>query len=230
MSSGSASSELDTKTILDVLRCAFDEDEISITGSFSLNLVDQSIEEAKEENGVTEHQSTLVQNTVDALVKLIDIKSISPDTTSSSGDNELIKEWPLKDMGYLFEFIPYYVALQRAKISKDVLCQIFEYLTSERNKSAIVDNGLISRFSTRHQLPHGSPILPHENDIVENSYGHQQISRFEILNSLQKNERFIQIENLPQLRLVPPFVYHEKVNFLVTKNDGRIKLRYGSKF
>lgn len=38
------------------------------------------------------------------------------------------------------------------------------------------------------------------------------VLQFEILNSLQKNQRFMQIENLPQLRLAPPAVYHEKVN------------------
>nr|XP_025639801.1 uncharacterized protein LOC112734619 [Arachis hypogaea] len=95
--------------------------------------------------------------------------------------------------------------------------------------------------------PHGSPIPLHENDIAENSYGHQQISRvfthkslyikvmnfleilltlvmvlqFEILNSLQKNERFIQIENLPQLRLAPPAVYHEKVNKVIDFHAGK---------
>lgn len=35
--------------------------------------------------------------------------------------------------------------------------------------------------------------------------------QFEILNSLQKAQKSFQIENLPQLRLAPPVVYHEKV-------------------
>lgn len=35
--------------------------------------------------------------------------------------------------------------------------------------------------------------------------------QFEILNSLQKEPRLVQIENMPQLRLAPPAVYHEKV-------------------
>ncbi|XP_072089797.1 uncharacterized protein [Arachis hypogaea] len=158
-------------------------------------------------------------------------------------------------MGYLFEFIAYYVALQRAKISKDVLCQIFEYLTSERYSATnVLVHGLtpknketqvlalseilpdsdwdayvleLCESTQYHQIlykmptPHGSPIPLHENDIAENSYGHQQISRFEILNSLQKNERFIQIENLPQLRLAPPAVYHEKVNKVIDFHAGK---------
>ena len=35
--------------------------------------------------------------------------------------------------------------------------------------------------------------------------------QFEILTNLQKDKKAIQIENLPQLRLAPPAVYHEKV-------------------
>lgn len=35
--------------------------------------------------------------------------------------------------------------------------------------------------------------------------------QFEILISLQKDQRLVQIENMPQLRLAPPAVYHEKV-------------------
>lgn len=35
--------------------------------------------------------------------------------------------------------------------------------------------------------------------------------QFEILNNLQKHQRLVQIENMPQLKLAPPAVYHEKV-------------------
>lgn len=35
--------------------------------------------------------------------------------------------------------------------------------------------------------------------------------QFEILSNLQKDQRLFQIENIPQLRLAPPAVYHEKV-------------------
>lgn len=35
--------------------------------------------------------------------------------------------------------------------------------------------------------------------------------QFEILSNLQKAQRSLQIENLPQLRLAPPAIYHEKV-------------------
>ncbi|KAL2336271.1 hypothetical protein Fmac_010717 [Flemingia macrophylla] len=131
--------KLDTEATLDVLRCAFMEDEISNASPSSPDSTNKSIEEAKEKNdNVTETQNALVQNTVDALVQIIDMNIVPTDTTSSSGNDGLKKEWPSKDIGYLFEFIAYYVALQRAKVSKDVLCQMLEYLTSDSHFSTNV--------------------------------------------------------------------------------------------
>ncbi|XP_057454917.1 uncharacterized protein LOC130746339 isoform X2 [Lotus japonicus] len=127
--------ELDTEATLDVLRRAFVEDEISNACSSSPDSVDGPIEEAQKENNVAETQNTLVQNTVDALIQIIDMNIVPTDTTSFSADNELMKEWPSKDIGYMFEFIAYYVALQRAKVSKGVLCQMLEYLTSDNHFS-----------------------------------------------------------------------------------------------
>ncbi|KAE8703626.1 vacuolar protein sorting-associated protein 8-like protein isoform X2 [Hibiscus syriacus] len=80
-----------------------------------------------------------------------------------------------------------------------------------RNKSALTENGLVSSFPSRHLPAQGSTLHPHENDALDNSHGLQQISRFEILTNLQKDQRLAQIENLPQLRLAPPAIYHEKV-------------------
>lgn len=80
-----------------------------------------------------------------------------------------------------------------------------------RNKSALPENGLVNKVSARSRRAHGTSILhPHE-DLLENSYGLQQVSRFEILSSLQKDTKLVQIESMPQLRLAPPAVYHEKV-------------------
>ncbi|XP_054783316.1 uncharacterized protein LOC129290548 isoform X2 [Prosopis cineraria] len=125
--------ELDTEATLDVLRSAFIEDEISNSSPSSMDLVNRDDEGAKKGiHDITETQNLLVQNTVDALIRIID-KIVSPvDTTSISGDDGLVKEWPSnKDIGQIYEFIAYYVALQRAEVSKSVLFQILEYLTSE---------------------------------------------------------------------------------------------------
>ncbi|KAG5009010.1 hypothetical protein JHK87_017525 [Glycine soja] len=138
--------KLDTEATLDVLRCAFMEDGISNASSSSPDSANKPITEAKKENdNVNKTQNALVQNTVDALIQIIDMNIVPTDKTSSSGDDELIKDCPSKDIGYLFEFIAYYVALQRAKISKGVLCQILEYLTSD------------SQFSTNVSVQGSSP-------------------------------------------------------------------------
>ncbi|XVF33081.1 hypothetical protein REPUB_Repub17cG0137500 [Reevesia pubescens] len=80
-----------------------------------------------------------------------------------------------------------------------------------RNKSALTENGLVSSLPSRALPAQGSTLYPHENDSLDNSYGLQQISRFEILNNLQNDQSLAQIQNLPQLRLAPPAIYHEKV-------------------
>ncbi|CAJ1950547.1 unnamed protein product [Sphenostylis stenocarpa] len=127
--------KLDTEATLDVLRCAFLGDEISNACSASPDSANKPIEEERKEDNVTETQNALIQNTVDALIQIIDMNVVLTDTTFSSGDDGLTKEWPSKDIGYLFEFIAYYVSLQRAKISKGMLCQILKYLTSDSHFS-----------------------------------------------------------------------------------------------
>lgn len=51
--------------------------------------------------------------------------------------------------------------------------------------------------------------------------------QFEILANLQKNQRVIDIENMPQLRLAPPAVYHDKVtkgyHLLVGDSSGGVE-------
>ncbi|KAF4366492.1 hypothetical protein F8388_003730 [Cannabis sativa] len=80
-----------------------------------------------------------------------------------------------------------------------------------RNKSVLVEKGLVKKSSTRPQQTHGTTVYPHDHDLSDYANGLQQVSRFEMLNMLQKEQRFVQVENVPQLRLAPPAVYHEKV-------------------
>ncbi|XP_030535346.1 vacuolar protein sorting-associated protein 8 homolog isoform X2 [Rhodamnia argentea] len=95
------------------------------------------------------------------------------------------------------------------------------------SKSVLGENGLVSKLSSRRQQLQGANVLAsHEriNDALDNPYSLQQISRFDILNSLQKGQESIQIESLPQLRLAPPAVYHEKVkkatDFLIGESSS----------
>lgn len=82
----------------------------------------------------------------------------------------------------------------------------------QKTKGKTADQGLVTTTPSRSTRVQATSFLhPHELDAFENSGSHQ-ISRFEILNSLQKNQRLIQTDTMPQLRLAPPAVYHEKVN------------------
>ncbi|XWS31976.1 hypothetical protein CRYUN_Cryun23aG0121000 [Craigia yunnanensis] len=91
------------------------------------------------------------------------------------------------------------------------VCLAKKNTQKSRNKSAPTENGLVSSLSSRPLAAKGSILYPHENGALDYSCGLQQISRFETLSNLQKDQRLAQIENLPQLRIAPPAIYHEKV-------------------
>ncbi|PON75529.1 Guanine nucleotide-binding protein, beta subunit [Parasponia andersonii] len=137
--------ELDTEATLDVLRCAFVEDEIPQAGLSSHNLADTGME-MNEENISMESQKLMVQNTVDALIRILGKDMSQVDRSSSGGDEGSVKEWPsMKEIGHLFEFIAHYVACGSAKVSKRVLSQILEYLTSEDFQSSASAHSIISK-------------------------------------------------------------------------------------
>ena len=124
--------QLDTEATLDVLRCAFVEDEIPKPDFSSHDSADENMEpKIENDNGC---QNILVQDTVNSLVRILN-RDISQTERSDSEDViGLVEEWPSKkDIGHMFEFIAYYVAFERANVSKSVLSQILEYLTSQNN-------------------------------------------------------------------------------------------------
>ncbi|GKU87858.1 hypothetical protein SLEP1_g2191 [Rubroshorea leprosula] len=124
--------ELDTEATLDVLRCAFIEDKTPKPDSSFLESADANVEAKRENDLRTESQDMLIQSTVDALVCVLNKNVTSTDGAASIDKTESIKAWPsYKDMGYMFEFIAFYVACERANVSRNVLHQILEYLTSE---------------------------------------------------------------------------------------------------
>ncbi|TXG63103.1 hypothetical protein EZV62_010097 [Acer yangbiense] len=99
----------------------------------------------------------------------------------------------------------------RGSLSGCPLCMPKKNTQKSRNKSVLTENGLVSKFSSRPQSAVGTTLHLHESETFENSYGIHQLSRFEILNNLQKDQKLVHIENMPQLRLAPPAIYHEKV-------------------
>lgn len=126
--------KLDTEATLDVLRCAFVEDETP-KADFSFSESAYVNSDGKGENKLmAESQNILVQKTIDSLVHIVDGDVSKKVGSTSIEDAGSAEAWPSKkDLGHLFEFIAYYVACCRSNISKRVFTQILEYLTSENN-------------------------------------------------------------------------------------------------
>uniref|UniRef100_A0A2P2L9D6 Uncharacterized protein MANES_01G240000 n=1 Tax=Rhizophora mucronata TaxID=61149 RepID=A0A2P2L9D6_RHIMU len=111
--------ELDTEATLDVLRCAFVDDE---------NQNPNANMEAKQENKTAESQNVLLQKTIDALVQII--------TKDTSQEDESAGAFPSnKVVGDVFEFITYYIACKKAHVSNSMLNQILEFMMSESNST-----------------------------------------------------------------------------------------------
>lgn len=83
--------------------------------------------------------------------------------------------------------------------------------SSSKGKSFYLDYGLISTVSSNTGTSQRASPYSYENEMIDHSHS-QQISRFEMLTKLQKDQRLVQIESLPRLKLSPPAVYHEKVS------------------
>jgi len=122
--------QLDTEATLDVLRCAFVEDEIPRPDFSSHDSADENMEvKIVDDNG---GKNLLVQDTLNALVHILNRDIYQTERYGSEDVIGSVEEWPSKkDIGYIYEFIAYYVACRRANVSKSVLSQILEYLTSE---------------------------------------------------------------------------------------------------
>ncbi|KAA8523376.1 hypothetical protein F0562_009799 [Nyssa sinensis] len=125
--------ELDIEATLDVLTCAFVEDEIPKSYYSLHDSANENMEAMKENDSMAESQNLLVQKTVNALVHILETVNSRTDRATNSDDCG-IEEWPSKkDIGHIFEFIAFYVSCKRASVSIGILSQIFEYFTSEIN-------------------------------------------------------------------------------------------------
>uniref|UniRef100_A0A803KZV0 RING-type domain-containing protein n=1 Tax=Chenopodium quinoa TaxID=63459 RepID=A0A803KZV0_CHEQI len=125
--------ELDTEATLDVLRMSFLEDGQSRLDNSLPNYSDATDDNPIENELIAGDQDMLVQKIVDALVIVLDV-DISQSLRSTGNDDASMVVWPSKkDIGFLIEFVASYVASKRANVSKSVLSQILEYLTSENH-------------------------------------------------------------------------------------------------
>ncbi|GLJ14759.1 hypothetical protein SUGI_0239380 [Cryptomeria japonica] len=143
---------LDTEATLEVLNCAFLEDEhlkMRETDLSSLNLYgvkpdNQKLKPAlheipSNEMKASDYEFPLVQTLIDALTEILEM--------SFSGTLKLLNEeilgskvhekaWPSrKDIGSLLEFIACYVACRHATVSRVMLTRIIEYLASKNEFS-----------------------------------------------------------------------------------------------
>ncbi|XP_008229220.1 PREDICTED: vacuolar protein sorting-associated protein 8 homolog [Prunus mume] len=145
--------ELDTEATLDVLRCAFIEDEISKPNVSSHDSADANMELPDGNNSMAQSQNSMVQNTVDTLIHIVSKGISQTDGSPSNDETASTVEWPSKkDIGHLFEFIAYYVACGRANVSRHVLSQILEYLTSENNFPSWVSGDTITSKNREKQV------------------------------------------------------------------------------
>ncbi|KAI3757517.1 hypothetical protein L6452_05057 [Arctium lappa] len=128
--------EMDTEATLDVLRYAF-IDEIPKS--------DHLLHEFVVEKDSTSQSQDLIQNTINVLALVLEtgnsisIRAAQPDTS-----------WPSKDdISRLLEFISHFVACGKAKVSSELLGQIFEYLTLEANIPPNIERESVDFFKRR---------------------------------------------------------------------------------
>lgn len=119
--------ELDTEATLQVLKLAFADIELRKP---------DPPEESIKINMQSAKSEKLVQKAVDILASVLDTGEFRSDSPVCSTDIKLAEVWPSeKDVGYMYDFIAYYVAYGQATVSKDVLSEILQYLTSEVSSS-----------------------------------------------------------------------------------------------
>ncbi|KAK6123625.1 hypothetical protein DH2020_042624 [Rehmannia glutinosa] len=119
--------ELDTEATLEVLRCGFTEVEHSKPTLSSQESTNLNMESAESQN--------LVQKVVEILSDILDASYFQVGSPICSDDVNMVEVWPSKkDVDHMYEFIAYCVTFEEANVSRDILSQIFKYLTSEVNK------------------------------------------------------------------------------------------------
>ncbi|KAG9455232.1 hypothetical protein H6P81_008136 [Aristolochia fimbriata] len=123
--------QLDTEAALEVISCAFPED--SPRWDQCNDFADESVEEKQEcDIKTSENQHMIVQNTVDAIVQILQMETQEMVLSSGTEDDGSLEVWPSKnDIGHMLEFVSYLVSCKGAMVSKSLLDRILEYLTSE---------------------------------------------------------------------------------------------------
>ncbi|CAA0827177.1 transducin family protein / WD-40 repeat family protein [Striga hermonthica] len=120
--------ELDTEATLEVLKCGLTVVEHPEMTDISQESTNFDMESAESQE--------LVQKVVDILSDIVD--AIQVDSPKCSNDVNFVERWPSrKDAYHMYDFIAHYVTLGKANVSRDILTQILEYLTSDVRNSDI---------------------------------------------------------------------------------------------
>lgn len=139
LSSGSCSNLchllwLDTEATLEVLRYAF-TDVISQKKLHPLNGCANIESDESDPKELVDLQMVL-QDTVNALIKILDVEISEAISSSGTVPDELLEVWPSnKDIGNIYEFISFFISCKAVAVPNGMLKQILEYLTSELDSS-----------------------------------------------------------------------------------------------
>lgn len=117
---------LDTEATLDVLRCAFVEDEVQ---KLDQSLPDSALSytDSTKDNSM----QNLSQKMVDVLAVIIDQRDSKTYRSISNDDVESNEIWPSeKDISHVVDFVAYYISCGKATVLKNILGKILVYLTS----------------------------------------------------------------------------------------------------
>lgn len=117
---------MDTEATLDVLRCAFVEDEVQ---KLDQSLPDSALSniDSTKDNSI----QNLSQKMVDVLAVIIDHRDSQTYRSISIDDVESNEIWPsAKDVSHVVDFVAYYISCGKATVSKNILGEILVYLTS----------------------------------------------------------------------------------------------------
>lgn len=155
--------ELDTEATLDVLRYAFVEGE-NESYSPAWNPANSKTETTEVDISTIEGVN-LVQKVVDVLAVILNLSYFQTGGSFNSKDERFTDIWPTrKDTEYILDFISFLTASEKAKVSKDTLRQIFEYLTLGNETYPNVSGRIVETFNRKQkQLTALLEVLPEED-------------------------------------------------------------------
>ncbi|KAK1369871.1 vacuolar protein sorting-associated protein 8-like [Heracleum sosnowskyi] len=126
---------LDTEATLDVLRCAFVEDEVQKLDQSLPDSALSNIDSTKDNS-----MQNLSQKMVDVLAVIIDQRDSQTYRSFSNDDVKSNEIWPSEeDISHVVDFVAYYISCGKATVSKNILGEILVYLTSTSDVDTHLD-------------------------------------------------------------------------------------------